>query len=418
MGRVRSGLGGVIVALVAAFVLVMVSGLHAPVPANAVPYAAYLDVPADNADGERAGGVSTALSTDVDELRAALDVVRAARVDPERYSTLARQYWLAVGAERAGIDLAEWEPARGLAANLDTVDKVYVNYLRLYNSDDGFWWAGMAGLAGMSFAAGFWDLDDVGGLLAVPGVHEVGLGVGGAMAGLPWEVAREMPRDVRQLATAGPRLRQPDVDWYIHQLLVMQRHIFTDMIPVHEAYAAGGLPAVQELAGGGAYDNYALEAWRMLDDGSPEGRSEALLRMASREQNQIIADQWDATAAGRGEFGRVLTYITTVGGAPDIPGARTLGQFRPLSVRADVGGQRMVAHTPLPAFNWADREPRWEYIEQELVPAYRSLVRDRPDEAPRYLDVGFRPRAEQNRILVRLPVFAEQMTTGWFVGAG
>ncbi|UVE95091.1 hypothetical protein [Dietzia sp. B32] len=418
MARARSGPGAILTALLAALILVVASGVHSSAAADAATYAAYLDVPADNADGESAGGVSTGLTTDVDELRAALDVVRAAGVDPRRYSTLTRQYWLAVGAEHARIDLDEWAPARGLAANLDTVDKVYVNYLRLYNSHDGFWWSGMAGLAGMSFAAGFWDLDEVGGLLTVPGVHEVGLGVGGAMAGMPWEVAREMPRDVRLLATAGPTLRRPDVDWYMHRLLVMQRHIFTDMIPVHEAYAAGGLAAVDELAAGGAYDDYALEAWRMLDDGSPEGRSDALLRMASREQNQIIADQWDATAAGRGDHGRVLTYITTVGGAPDIPGARTLGQFRPLSVRADVGGRPMMAHTPLPAFNWADREPRWEYIEQELVPAYRSLVRDRPDEAPQYLDVGFRPRAEQNRIVMRLPEFAGQMTSGWAVTPG
>ncbi|WP_206474151.1 hypothetical protein [Dietzia sp. KRD202] len=401
MGRARDGRGTLIVTLLAALVLAVVSVVHSPPTAGAASYSVYLDVPADNADGELAGGVSTGMTTDVTELRAALDVVRAARVAPERYSTLARQYWLAVGAENADIDLEQWEPARGLAANLDTVDKVYVNYLRLYNSHDGYWWAGMAGLAGMSFAAGFWDLDDVGGVLTVPGVHE-----------------GEMPRDVRLLATVGPTLRQPDVDWYLHRLLVMQRHIFTDMIPVHEAYAAGGLPAVEELAAGGAYDDYALESWRMLDEGSPDGLSEALLRMASREQNQIIADQWDATASGRGDVGRVLTYITTVGGAPDIPGARTLGQFRPLSVRAEAGGQPVVAHTPLPAFNWADRVPRWEYIEQDLVPAYRSLVRDRPDEAPRYLDVGFRPRAEQNRILVRLPEFAGQMTTGWAVVPG
>lgn len=107
-----------------------------------------------------------------------------------------------------------------------------------------------------------------------------------------------------------------------------------------------------------------------------------------------------------------------MGGAPDIPGASTLGEFRPLTVRADVNGQQTALHTPLPAFNWADREPRWECIEQDLVPAFRSLVRDRPVEAPGYLDVGFRPRAEQNRILARLPVFAGQMTTGWAIGPG
>ncbi|AVZ39215.1 MULTISPECIES: hypothetical protein [unclassified Dietzia] len=404
--------------VIAAFLVAVLAFVHLPAHVSAQPFAVYLDVVADNPHGESAGGFSTSMTTDREELAAALAVVRAAGVAPERYATLTRQYWLAVGAQNAGIDLAEWEPARGLEANLETVDKVYVNYLRLYNSHDGFWWTGMAGLAGMSFAAGFWDLDEVGGVLSVPGLHEVGTGVGDALSGVPWELAAGMPRDVRLLATAGPTLTRADADWYLHRLLIMQRNIFMDMIPMHEAYLAGGLPAVRELAAGGAYDQYALEAWRRLDEGSPEGRSEALLRMASREQNQIIADQWDATAAGRGDVGRVLTYVTTVGGSPDIPGASTLGGFRPLSVRADVNGRPTVLHTPLPAFNWADREPRWEYIEQDLVPAFRSLVRDRPAEAPGYLDVDFRPRAEQNRILARLPVFAGQMTTGWAIGSG
>ena len=402
--------------VLAAWMIAMMALVHAPPPAGALPYAAYLDVPADNADAEHAGGFSTTMTTDRAELRDALDVVRAAGVEPRRYSTLTRQYWLAVGAENAGIDLGEWEPARGLEANLATVDKVYANYLRLYNTHDGYWWTGMAGLAGMSFAAGFWDLDGVGGLLTVPGVHELGTGVGGALAGVPWEIADATARDVRLLATVGPALTRQDVDWYLHRLLIMQRHIFMDMVPMHKAYAAEGLTGIDELAAGGAYDDYVVDAWRMLDEGTQEGLSEALLRMASREQNQVIADQWDATAAGRGDVGRVLTYITTVGGAPDIPGASTLGEFRPLSVRADVNGQPTVLRTPLPAFNWADREPRWDYVEQDLVPAYRSLVRDRPHDAPRYLDVGFRPRAEQNRILMRLPAFVGQMTSGWAVG--
>lgn len=401
--------------------VVMVGALsfvHQPAVVSGQAYAVYTDVVADNPHGELPGGFSTALTNDSKELAAALAVVRAAGVAPERYATLTRQYWLSVGAENAGIDLDAWAPERGLEANLETVDKVYVNYLRLYGTHDGYWWTGMAGLAGMSFAAGFWDLDEVGGVLDLPGVHQAGTRIGEALGGVPWELAAQMPRDVRLLATAGPTLTRSDVDWYLHRLLIMQRNIFMDMVPMHEAYLAGGIPAVRELAAGGAYDDYVLEAWQRLDEGSPDGRSEALLRMASREQNQIIADQWDATAAGRGDLGRVLTYLTTVGGAPDIPGASTLGEFRPLTVRADVNGQQTALHTPLPAFNWADREPRWEYIEQDLVPAFRSLVRDRPAEAPGYLDVGFRPRAEQNRILARLPVFAGQMTTGWAIGPG
>ena len=414
----QTRIGHVLGAVVAVVLLMALPGAHAGAAADPPPYAKYLDVAVDNGDGELAGGFASRLTTDRAELRAALDVVRAAGVAPERYGTLARQYWLVVGADNARIDLDGWDPARGLAANIDTVDKVYVNYLRLYDSRDGYWWAGMAGLAGMSFAAGFWDLDEVGGMLGEPGVRELGTGVGGALAGAPWELVRDMPRDVRLLATAGPGLTRSDVDWYLHRLLVMQRHIFMDMVPVHEAYAAGGMPAVRELAAGGAYDDAAVESWSRLDEGSPAGRSDALLAMASREQNQIIADQWDATAAGRGDVGRVLTYVTTVGGAPDIPGAAPLAGFRPLTVRAEVGGTPVALRTPLPAFNWADRVPRWEYIRQDLVPAYAALVRDRPHEAPRYLDVEFRPRAEQNRILNRLPDLTRQMTSGWVVEPG
>ena len=412
--RVRHVFSG----LVAAVLVALLSVAHAPAAPVTAIHAHFLDVAEDNSDGELAGGFATQMTTDQAELRAALDSARAAGVAPERYSTLTRQYWLAVGADNAGIDPAEWDPARGLAANLDTVDKVYVNYLRLYNSHDGFWWTGMAGLAGMSFAAGFWDLDEVGGLISLPGVHDLGTAVGGALNGAPWELAEDVPRDVHLLATAGPTLTQSDVDWYLHRLLIMQRNIFMDMVPMHEAYAAEGLAAVGELAASGAYDDYVLEAWQMLEEGTPESRSEALMRMASREQNQIIADQWDVTAAGRGDLGRVLTYITTVGGAPDVPGAKALGEFRSLSVRGDVNGQPTVLHTPLPGFNWADREPRWDYIEQDLVPAFRSLVRDRPAEVQRYLGVQFRPQAEQNRILVRMPEFIRQMTSGWMVAPG
>lgn len=390
--------------------------------ASAVPVTAP-EVVEDNPHGEHSGGFASALPTDSATLRAALERARASGAAPHAYGTVTRQYWLAVGAENAGIDLEQWDPERGLTANLDTVDKVYVNYLRLANSRPDYYWAGMAGLAGMSFAAGFWDLDEIGRLLTVPAVHQMGLAVGGALDDLPWQLARDMPRDLHLLATVGPTLTRADIDWYLHRLLVMQRHIFMDMIPLHEAYAAEGMPAVEELAASGAYDDYVIDAWRMLDAGGAADLAEALVRMASREQNQIIADQWDATAAGhdpgaaagRGAVGRVLTYITTVGGSPDIPGARSLGRFRPLTVRAQVDGQPMAVHTPLPAFNWADREPRWEYIEQELVPRHRELVQDRPAEAQQVLGVEFRERAEQNRILQRLPQFIAEMTNGWVV---
>ncbi|MCW4352634.1 hypothetical protein ONR57_04880 [Hoyosella sp. YIM 151337] len=393
--------------------LCSIPALAAAPHAAAAPYAQYLDAVADNNDGERSGGFASHLPLDQRALASALDSARAAGVTPQRYGTLLRQYWLAVAADNAGIDLASWEPAAGLDANLATVDKVYENYLRLYNENPEFYWSGMAGLAGISFAAGFWDLNDIGQLLTVPGIHELGSAVGSAIAELPWEVAEELPRDVVLLATDGPSITQADIDWYLHRLLIKQRNIFMDMVPMHEAYAARGMAGVLELAQSGAYDDYIIEGWLQLASGTREGLAEALVRMASREQNQIIADQWDDTAGGRGTIGRVLTYATTVGGNPDVPGATPLGTFRPLTAHATVEGQRWALRTPLPAFNWADREPRWDYIALDLVPAFRSLVQDRPSEAPRYLGVSFRPQAESNRLIVRLPDLITQMTSDW-----
>ena len=71
-----------IATLVAAPGVAVVSVVHSATTAGGVPYAVHLDVPADNADGEPAGGLSTGMTTDVAELRAALDVVGAARVAP------------------------------------------------------------------------------------------------------------------------------------------------------------------------------------------------------------------------------------------------------------------------------------------------------------------------------------------------
>lgn len=374
----------------------------------------WLDAVADNADGESAGGYCSTLPTDRAVLREALDQARASEFPAQRYATLARQYWLAVAAEHAGIDLDAWHPAAGLAANLDTVDKIYINYLRLASSREEFYWVGMAGLAGLSFAAGFWDLDMIGSILSLPVLHQLGNGIADSLAGLPWQLVEELPRDVQLLATHAPRLTQADVDWYLQRLLAMQRHIFMDMVTMHEAYAAEGLPAIEELAASGDYDERIVGAWGDVAAGTPESLARAIIAMADREQNQIVADQWDATS-GASDAGRTLTYITTIGGSPDVPGSSPLAVFRPLSVTAPVNGRRARLHTALPAFNWADRQPRWEYIAGDMVPAYLSLMQQRPAEARAVLGVDFRARAAQNRIAARLPAFLAQITSGWAV---
>jgi hypothetical protein len=73
---------------------------------------------------------------------------------------LLHQYWLVVSTRNAAIDLAAWDPARGVRANQNTFNQVYVNYFRPANQKPEFWWAGLAGIAGGSFASSFFDLRD------------------------------------------------------------------------------------------------------------------------------------------------------------------------------------------------------------------------------------------------------------------
>ncbi|MDJ0429025.1 hypothetical protein QNA19_24130, partial [Rhodococcus fascians] len=83
-------------------------------------------------------------------------------------------YWLARGSEASGIDLAAWDPNAGLIANAAVVDRVYENYGRYQRQRTELYWSGMAGLAGGSFAAGFWDLDLGRTVLGVDAVHTLG----------------------------------------------------------------------------------------------------------------------------------------------------------------------------------------------------------------------------------------------------
>ncbi|GAB2728107.1 hypothetical protein [Nocardia thraciensis] len=399
----------------AALLVCLLFGLVTAPAVTAEPgYAAYLDLPSINGDGAGGGGLNPALPLDVPTLRAAVEQAREAGVAPRRYATLLHQYWLVTAATNADIDLAGWEPARGVAANSRTFTQVYVNYLRLTNQHPEFYWAGLAGLAGGSFASGFFDMSDVGGVVSVPGIHELGRVVADLLRHTPPELVRLAPADLRLLATEGSRLTAADLVWYQGRLMVMQKHIFIDQVPMHEAYVAEGLPAVEELYQAGVLDENAVAAWRSIDSGTAAGYDDALLRMTDREQNQIIADQWDATSQGRGEMGRVLTYVSTVAGKAAVPGVRAPGVYAPTTLSADVGGRRMSLRTPMPDFNWADRDTRWAYIVADLVPRYAEM-QAAPALARPVLAEPFPEKLAAGRLLRRLPDLIADLTSQWQV---
>ncbi|WP_280299985.1 hypothetical protein [Nocardia neocaledoniensis] len=394
-----------------ALLLSLILGALLAPAARAVPaYADYLDLPAVNADGEFGGGLHPALPLSAPPLLAALEEARADGIAPARYGTLLHQYWLVVATDNAGIDLAGWEPYRGVAANAATFPQVYVNYFRIAAARPDFYWAGLAGLAGGSFASGFFDLGDIGGVLSVGGIHELGSAVADLLRVTPPELVAALTADIGGLATLGPRLSAADLAWYQTRLMIMQKHIFLDLVPMHEAYLAEGMAGIDEMRAAGVINEHIRTAWVGIDSGTDEGRADALVRMADREQNEIIADQWDVTAAGRDGMGRVMTYVTTVGGKAAVPGTRAPGQYDPVTVRAGGLGLRV----PLPGFNWADRETRWAYIVDDLLPRHLDLCLDQARALSVFRE-PFKAKLDRGRMVARLPELITDLTTQWQV---
>ncbi|MFF7939133.1 hypothetical protein ACFZC5_05445 [Nocardia gamkensis] len=397
----------------AALSLCLVLGLGAASIARAEPaYAAYLDLPSVNRDGAGAGGLDPALPLNESDLAEALRQARADGVAPRRYATLLHQYWLVIATGNADIDLAAWDPGQGPRANERTFNQVYVNYLRLATRHPEFYWAGLAGIAGGSFASGFFDMGDVGVVLDVPGIHRLGDAVADLLRATPPELTRALPEDIRLLATEGSRLSAADVAWYQTRLMIMQKHIFTDLVPMHEAYVALGMRGIDEMYAAGVLDDDIHAAWQSIASGTRDGYIDALIRMTDREQNHVVADQWDETSAGRAPIGRVLTYVSTIAGKPGVPGVRAPGVFAPTVVGAEVGGRSLTLRVPLPGFNWADRETRWHYITGDLVPRHIDMETD-PTVAGAVLGEAFWGKLARGRLAARLPDLLADLTAHW-----
>ncbi|MGY0500461.1 hypothetical protein ACWZHB_18395 [Nocardia sp. FBN12] len=393
----------------------VLSALLAPA-AHAVPtYTEYLDLPSLNGDGEYGGGLHPMLPLAEPPLRDALTQARADGIDPARYATLLHQYWLVVATGNAAIDLETWAPERGVAANSATFSLVYVNYFRLAAARADLYWAGMAGIAGASFAAGFFDVGDVGSVVSLGGIHQLGNTVADLLRATPPELLTGVPSDITGLATLGPRLTAADLVWYQTRLMIMQKHIFIDLVPMHEAYLAHGMAGIDELHAAGLIGDGMLAAWRGIDGGTEAGRADALTAMADREQNEIIADQWDVTASGRDGMGRVLTYVTTVAGKPAVPGTRAPGVYAPVTVWSPIAaGSPLGLRMPLPAFNWADRDTRWDYIAADLLPRHLELATATARASAVYRE-PFAAKLDRGRMLARLPDIITDLTTQWQV---
>ncbi|GGN22721.1 hypothetical protein GCM10011609_75100 [Lentzea pudingi] len=270
----------------------------------------YLDLPLVNGNGEQRGGVHPDLPSDRATIEAALTGYRARGLAPARFKALLWQYWIVRAAEDAGVNLSEWDPQRSAESNRAVIFAVYDFYAKLYlTHPDTLRWMGFANIGAPAFAAGMLDLGTI-----------------------------------------------PELRWFSSMLMSMQKHIFMDLGAMHAAYLHGGIAAVQELRDAGIIDPDTTAAWA--------DPAQAVLEFSSREQNLVIAGQFDRMRSRLLPPGEIVTYAITVAGPMPVPGGKTPAQYRPL-----FGG-------PLPAFNYADRVARWDFLGNDTVPAYERLSKE------------------------------------------
>ncbi|QGG96647.1 hypothetical protein [Actinomarinicola tropica] len=365
----------------------------------------------------------------------AFDLRQNAGVDPRTYESLLRDFWLARGLLRAGIDPASWNPEDGALANRANIEAVYAYYGDLFLQNPEFQWAGMANMIGPSFAAGFFDLelmgtlsDHIGGPPGLPPLHLPGFGPWGE--GTPLEALGD--------------LTDEELAFYETTFLQMQKDIFVDASVMHEAYLDGGLSAIRELRAAGILDRQAVQAWEDIASGDPDRIAAGNTALLLREQSQTIRQAYDDMYS-RFPSGPAVTYGMTLVGAPSIPGAKGYPDVFPLEVEVastpdfvgidprigipggpgiDLPGPRIgvevphaqtVITTPLPDGNIANFDDRWALIERDTLPAYQRLLEEDPARARAIIATPVGERIEDQRLVHQIDDIAHHLATDWDV---
>ena len=382
-------------------------GVLTATPAAASPELdRYLDLPLVNRNAAQSpGGVHPALPCDHAELGRLLDAARAEGVAPARYAALLYQYWLVDATEKAGIDLRTWDPRTGVQANRENLIKSYRYYENLQLDHRELQWAGMGGQVGADFGGGLIDAELMGTLYDLPGIADAAHAVLGAVqqAAGPQAVAM-LPEGLRALADAAPRITPEDLHWILGMILVMQKNIFSDLMPMHDAYVTGGLAALSEFQRAGLFGDDIMGAWRDVASGDRDRIAAGNGVLLRREQQWAIGAQWDEVRNYKGSVGEAITYLSGAAGSPSVAGVVPPREFRPVRVPFTAAdGRAMVLTLPLPSWNWSALDPRWDYITSQLLPKYKWQVENNWPALETTLRTPYEVQLESHRPLLNIP---------------
>ena len=310
---------------------------------------------------------------------------------------LDRSDWAAIAHWEAGIEPRAWRPELGLAANESTIAAVYDFYARLYLGSPEFEWAGMANLVGPMFYAGWQDLSGLRYLLdPSQRVHALGLTSGVRWLNLPPAVT------IGVASLAGRELA-----WLETQLLDMQKQIFEDLAWMHVAFRYGGLDAVTA----NVHDPGLIDAWTDIASGESERVRAGNVALLRREQSEIIQDDYDRIARHNGIVGGILAdALTWLADAP-FPGSRPYRVAVAEGIEViDIDGRDADWWPPaewlplevsttvvsVPRGHVTCFEDRWQWITDDLLPAYHDLADD-PDRLRVLLATPLEVRVREHR---------------------
>lgn len=325
------------------------------------------------------------------------------------YADFLSGYWNNQAMLEMGIDPATWDTSLGTEANWETIRSVYDFYGQAYLANPDLQWAGMANMIGPSFAGGFRDMAMMRDL-----AQQI---LNNPAANIPVPVLDQ----IEQLAG----MTDQEIRFYEVSMLDMNKEIFLDQARQHQAYLNGGLAEINRLQESGAIDAGTAQAWADIDSGDPDRIQEGNTALLYREQNEIIADDYDTMRSHPG--GEAVTYMVTLAGEPSIPGARSYPEVFPYTFSVESPGPQNVPFTNwdnptqfrtdfttgFPDGNIANADQRWELIRQDTLPAYQNLLATDPDRAAQIIGSNFDDRVDQYRPTNNIPQIMDRFLDGF-----
>ncbi|MEP9393004.1 hypothetical protein ABLE94_12190 [Gordonia sp. VNK1] len=391
-----------VIGLILAVIIAVVGAPLASGPAHAADLDRYLDLPLTNRFADKsAGGVNPALPTDIAALNSLITQARSSGIDPKRYAALLFQWRLVQATSTAGIDLAAWDPQKGFHAMRGNMIKSYRLYEDLQIAHKNLQWSGMAGLVGADFGGGIADvvlLGDVYGIsqlqpLAAQIVEATTDVAGPGFLGI-------FPEGLQTLAYSADKITPADLDWFAKQILVMQKAIFTDLMPLHMAYVRNGIAGIEELHRAGLIDDSVLAAWNDIDSGDASRVAQGNATLLRREQFNVVGWQFDNVRNYRKAdgVGAALTYAMTLAGSPSIAGVPALRNFIPFTYTTELAdGRTLSVQTPIANWDWSVFDLRWKYVTTELLPRYQNMVTNHWSDLVATMKVPYETQFESHR---------------------